>query len=55
MSKILIAETAGYISSMLCTKLLEAGHLVTAVNTIKYDKNFLSHLFYFDNFKFFNN
>ena len=21
----------------------------------KYDKNFLSHLFYFDNFKFFNN
>ena len=52
MSKILITGAAGYIGSMLCTKLLESGHTVTAVDTIKYDKNSLSHLFYFDNFKF---
>tara|TARA_Y100000389_G_C17329052_1_gene447098 strand:- start:285 stop:452 length:168 start_codon:yes stop_codon:yes gene_type:complete len=54
MSKILITETTGYIGSMLCTKLLEARNILTAVDTIKYDKNFLSHLFYFDKFEFFN-
>lgn len=54
MNKILIIETAGRIGSMLCAKLPEAGHIVIAVDTIKYDKNSLSHLFYFDKFKFFN-
>ena len=46
MSKILITGGAGYIGSMLSTKLLEAGHLVTVVDLLKYDKGSLNHLKY---------
>ena len=51
MSKILITGGAGYIGSMLCTKLLEAGHKVTAVDLLKYDKGSLNHLYFHKNFK----
>ena len=49
---ILITGSAGYLGSIIATKLVNLGHNVTAVDIIKYDKNSLSHLFYFDNFKF---
>ena len=51
MSKILITGGAGYIGSMLCTKLLEEGHIVTAVDLLKYDKGSLNHLYFHKNFK----
>ena len=46
MSKILITGGAGYIGSMLCTKLLEEGHTVTSVDLLKYDKGSLNHLYH---------
>jgi nucleoside-diphosphate-sugar epimerase len=51
MSKILITGGAGYIGSMLCTKLLEEGHTVTVVDLLKYDKGSLNHLYFNKNFK----
>ena len=51
MSKILITGGAGYIGSMLCTKLLEEGHSVTSVDLLKYDKGSLNHLYHNKNFK----
>ena len=42
MSKILITGGAGYIGSMLSTKLLALGHKVTVVDLLKYDKLFLN-------------
>ena len=51
MSKILITGGAGYIGSMLCTKLLEAGHVVTVIDLLKYDKGSLNHLYFQKNFK----
>ena len=52
MEKILITGGAGYIGSMLCTKLLSLGHKITVVDLLKYEKNSLSHLFYHKNFQF---
>ena len=51
MKKILITGGAGYIGSMLCTKLINLGHKVTVIDLLKYDKNSLSHLFFSKNFK----
>ena len=51
MSKILITGGAGYIGSMLSTKLLEAGHMVTVVDLLKYDKGSLNHLYFNKKFK----
>ena len=51
MSKILITGGAGYIGSMLCTKLLQEGHFVTAVDLLKYDKGSLNHLYFNKKFK----
>ena len=51
MSKILITGGAGYIGSMLCTKLVEAGHEVTVVDLLKYNKSSLNHLYFYKNFK----
>jgi len=51
MSKILITGGAGYIGSMLCTKLLEEGHIVTVVDLLKYDTGSLNHLYFHKNFK----
>ncbi len=51
MKKILITGGAGYIGSMLCTKLINLGYKVTVIDLLKYDKNSLSHLFFSKNFK----
>ncbi len=51
MSKVLITGGAGYIGSMLCTKLLQKGHSVTAVDLLKYDKGSLNHLYFNKKFK----
>lgn len=53
MKNILITGAAGYIGSMLCTKLVEEGYKVTAVDILKYEKNSLGHLFSKKNFVFF--
>ena len=37
--KILITGAAGYLGSIISTKLVDLGHIVTAVDIIKYDKN----------------
>lgn len=50
--KILVTGAAGYIGSMLCTELINQGFIVIAVDLLKYEKNSLSHLFFFKNFKF---
>jgi nucleoside-diphosphate-sugar epimerase len=49
---ILITGAAGYIGSMLATRLVSLKYNVTAVDMLKYDKNSLSHLFGKKNFKF---
>jgi len=51
MKKILITGGAGYIGSMLSTKLLSLGHQVTVVDLLKYDKGSLNHLYFNNNFK----
>ena len=51
MNKILITGGAGYIGSMLCTKLLSLGHQVTVVDLLKYDKGSLNHLYFNKNFR----
>ena len=53
MKNILITGAAGYIGSMLCTKFVEEGYKVTAVDILKYEKNSLGHLFSRKNFLFF--
>jgi nucleoside-diphosphate-sugar epimerase len=50
MSKVLITGGAGYIGSMLCTRLLSLGHQVTVVDLLKYDKGSLNHLYFNKNF-----
>ena len=51
MKRVLITGGAGYIGSMLCTKLVEDGYHVTAVDLLKYDKGSLNHLYFYKNFK----
>ena len=51
MKKILITGGAGYIGSMLCTELIRLGHKVTVLDLLKYNKNSLSHLYFYKNFK----
>ena len=52
MEKILITGGAGYIGSVLCSKLIQKGHKVTVIDNLKFSKNSLNHLFFFNNFKF---
>lgn len=52
--KILITGGAGYIGSMLSTRLVEIGHEVTVVDKLVYNDSALNHLYGFKNFKFFN-
>jgi nucleoside-diphosphate-sugar epimerase len=49
---ILVTGAAGYIGSMLCTKLVENGYNVTAVDILTYTSNSLNHLFSNKNFNF---
>ena len=51
MSNVLITGGAGYIGTMLSTKLLSLGHKVTVVDLLKYDKGSLNHLYFNKNFK----
>jgi nucleoside-diphosphate-sugar epimerase len=51
-NRILITGGAGYLGSMLATKLVSMNYYVTVVDMLKYDKNSLSHLFVSKNFKF---
>lgn len=52
--KILITGAAGYIGSSLCTLLVENGFDVTGADILKYEENSLSHLFFYQNFSFYN-
>lgn len=51
MKKILITGGAGYIGSMLCTKLINFGYQVTVIDLLKYNKSSLNHLYFYKNFK----
>tara|TARA_B100001057_G_C22790298_1_gene927355 strand:- start:253 stop:1194 length:942 start_codon:yes stop_codon:yes gene_type:complete len=50
--RILITGGAGYIGSLLSTKLVDKGYRVTIVDTLEFNKNSLSHLFAKKNFIF---
>ncbi len=52
MQKVLITGGAGYIGTMLSTKLLELGYQVTVVDLLKYDKGSINHLYFYKNFQF---
>ena len=49
---ILITGGAGYIGSILATKLVDLGHQVTVVDLLKYSSSSLNHLYSFKNFNF---
>lgn len=51
MSKILITGGAGYIGSVLATKLVLLGHKVTVVDKLMYSTDSLNHLFFYENFQ----
>ena len=52
MKNVLITGGAGYIGSMLATKLINLGYNVTVVDLLKYDSSSLSHLYFYKNFSF---
>jgi len=52
MKKILITGGAGYIGSILATKLVDLGHQVTVLDLLKYSSSSLNHLYSFKNFSF---
>ncbi len=49
---ILITGGAGYLGSMITTKLVEDGHNVTVIDILEFNKTSLAHLFIKRNFKF---
>lgn len=51
---VLITGGAGYIGSYLSTYLITQGYRVTVIDTLKYSKTSLSHLYLNKNFKFIN-
>ena len=50
--KILVTGGAGYLGSVISTKLLEIGHNVTVIDILEFNKTSLSHLFIKKGFKF---
>ena len=52
--KILITGGAGYLGSILTTKLVYLGYDVTVIDILEFNKISLSHLFLKKNFKFIN-
>tara|TARA_B100000989_G_scaffold295376_1_gene276334 strand:+ start:7177 stop:8118 length:942 start_codon:yes stop_codon:yes gene_type:complete len=50
--RVLITGGAGYIGSLLSTRLVDKGYKVTVIDTLEFDKNSLSHLFAKKNFIF---
>ncbi len=52
MKKILITGGAGYIGSILSTKLVDLGYHVTVVDLLKYSSSSLNHLYNSKNFEF---
>jgi len=54
MKKVLITGGAGYIGSMLCSKLVNKNYNVTVIDNLKFSKNSLFHLFSKKNFHFIN-
>ena len=54
MKKILITGGAGYIGSILATKLIQLGHQVTVIDLLKYSSSSLNHLYSSKNFIFFH-
>ena len=51
-NKILITGAAGYIGSLLTTRLILLGYNVIALDNLSLNKNSLSHLFLYNNFSF---
>ena len=49
--KILITGGAGYVGSMLATRLVNLGFDVTVIDLLKFSSNSLNHLHLFNNFK----
>ena len=49
--KFLITGGAGYIGSMLATKLVQLGHQVTVIDLLKFSTSSLNHLYFYKNFK----
>ncbi len=49
---ILVTGGAGYLGSMISTKLIEIGHNVTVIDILEFNKTSLSHLFVKKGFKF---
>ena len=51
MQKVLITGGAGYVGSMLSTKLLDLGYHVSVIDLLKYDKGSINHLYFYKNFE----
>ena len=50
--RVLITGGAGYIGSLLSTRLVDKGYMVTVIDTLEFNKNSLLHLFAKKNFIF---
>lgn len=50
--RVLVTGAAGYIGSVLCEHLLDAGHSVSAVDNLMYGQTTLNHLCHLPNFRF---